>query len=627
MAAPAPSPLPFDAPSEPNQEKGPDIVVLHPGSLYLRYGFASDLSPAVIPNVIAYQLRDPSSRQIIVPAPTYASSSSVSTSAQTDGTTHDPSVEAFEREVSAVEADIRRRRYLRSNKGMLKKGLPAAFPRYQGTWYDSSNATQQLQNINQSQVDVSKPFLVGEEALQLQQQQPFKVVWPFRRGYLNTSAANQMPGEDTKPLQSVADDVERIFEYVLITKMGLSRKDIRGLHCVLVLPDMLNRDEIKTLVNVILRQLGFKACFLHQESVLACFGAGVSTACVVDIGAQKTNVVCVDDGIMLPSTCVHMDYGGDDMDRFLLKLLTQTSTHFFPYPECNPNDLQDASILRRMKESLCSCVQLDELVFPYEFKTHKIDQPTTVYRFNISDNAVIAAHGFLYPSMLDVRPLSLLHFRSLYQFQDPEDYIEDLLAAEQKPQPKPEAKDNQAAPVPEVQTASVTVQPPKQRTNFVRTGLETATTAILPLDEAIAVSLSNASTPELRKKLCMSILVVGGGALLPSLQPVLEERLKERIARIDPNIDAVQVWVNPKDSDPRFLSWVGGSVIPRFDSAKDQWLWRSRWLGEWDPAEARDELRQEETVEAKTEAARKWRKDRPLEGGVRFIRERAPIAW
>lgn len=34
-----------------------------------------------------------------------------------------------------------------------------------------------------------------------------------------------------------------------------------------------------------------------QESVCAVYGSGLSSACVVDIGDQKTSVCCVEDGI------------------------------------------------------------------------------------------------------------------------------------------------------------------------------------------------------------------------------------------------------------------------------------------------------------------------------------------
>lgn len=42
-----------------------------------------------------------------------------------------------------------------------------------------------------------------------------------------------------------------------------------------------------------------------QESLCAAFGAGLSTACVVDIGAVKTSIACVDEGQVVPDTrCV-----------------------------------------------------------------------------------------------------------------------------------------------------------------------------------------------------------------------------------------------------------------------------------------------------------------------------------
>ncbi len=50
-----------------------------------------------------------------------------------------------------------------------------------------------------------------------------------------------------------------------------------------------------------------------QADVAAAFGAGLSHACVVDVGAGKAAVSCVEDGISHPETRMHMDYGGDDV--------------------------------------------------------------------------------------------------------------------------------------------------------------------------------------------------------------------------------------------------------------------------------------------------------------------------
>jgi len=37
--------------------------------------------------------------------------------------------------------------------------------------------------------------------------------------------------------------------------------------------------------------------------------------------------------------------------------------------------------------------------------------------------------------------------------------------------------------------------------------------------------------------------------------------------------------------------WVGASVVTKIDAAKEWWVTRSKWVGEWDPFEAREEMR------------------------------------
>lgn len=56
------------------------------------------------------------------------------------------------------------------------------------------------------------------------------------------------------------------------------------------------------MVTMLLRYMKFRGVFVQQESTCATYGAGVSMACVVDIGAQKTSVACVEDGICIPDS-------------------------------------------------------------------------------------------------------------------------------------------------------------------------------------------------------------------------------------------------------------------------------------------------------------------------------------
>lgn len=59
---------------------------------------------------------------------------------------------------------------------------------------------------------------------------------------------------------------------------------------------------IQEMTHLILQVLGFKSIAVQQEAYCAIFGAGMSSACVVDIGAQETSVTCVDEAMLLAET-------------------------------------------------------------------------------------------------------------------------------------------------------------------------------------------------------------------------------------------------------------------------------------------------------------------------------------
>jgi len=42
--------------------------------------------------------------------------------------------------------------------------------------------------------------------------------------------------------------------------------------------------------------------FYIQESVSSVFGCGLSAACVVDVGDEKTSICCVEDGLVISSS-------------------------------------------------------------------------------------------------------------------------------------------------------------------------------------------------------------------------------------------------------------------------------------------------------------------------------------
>jgi actin-related protein 8 len=75
--------------------------------------------------------------------------------------------------------------------------------------------------------------------------------------------------------------------------------------------------------------LGFSSIYVHAESVLATFGANINNACVVDVGYQKINICCVEEGIIVPNTLVRKNFGGDDIDIVFSKLLARKHAAIF----------------------------------------------------------------------------------------------------------------------------------------------------------------------------------------------------------------------------------------------------------------------------------------------------------
>jgi actin-related protein 8 len=86
---------------------------------------------------------------------------------------------------------------------------------------------------------------------------------------------------------------------------------------ILVLPDFYEKTYTREMCHLILVTMGFKQLCVQQvrksdsrishaeslqESICATFGSGISNACVIDIGAVKTSIACVDEGMVIPDS-------------------------------------------------------------------------------------------------------------------------------------------------------------------------------------------------------------------------------------------------------------------------------------------------------------------------------------
>lgn len=103
---------------------------------------------------------------------------------------------------------------------------------------------------------------------------------------------------------------------------------------------------------------------------------------MVDVGAQKISVSCVEDAISHKDTRVRMDYGGADVTQTFLWLLQKSA---FPYKSCDPyTNKLDALLLDQLKIDFC---HVDLNVCGSQEKTfvvRKLNQLET-YTLQVSD--------------------------------------------------------------------------------------------------------------------------------------------------------------------------------------------------------------------------------------------------
>jgi len=184
---------------------------------------------------------------------------------------------------------------------------------------------------------------------------------------------------------------QQIWRYAFTQRLGIDKEAFARTHVVVVIPDAFGRDEVREIMRFLMDDMRVGAVMFVQESLGCAFGAGVPTACVIDIGALTTTVACVEDGLVLPQTCISMNYGSEHISRALLRLLTRPGRAFvFPFPQISLNNPQHMSILNDMKETLCDYTQDSETIQTYYFTERQRMRKPQLYRMNVSNEPILA---------------------------------------------------------------------------------------------------------------------------------------------------------------------------------------------------------------------------------------------
>ncbi|PBK72447.1 actin-related protein [Armillaria solidipes] len=607
------------APSEDTNKdrRGTAVLVIHPGSRFLRVGRASDVTPIAVPNVIAR-------RTTLTPAPVFVegisrprkgrhgtSSAADSPSVEEGSSSEDP----FEEKLSAITVSLRdRMKFYKLRVTPNAANLASTFnTAFQPEIIPEHNDPFQVEWFDES---CSEDVLVGEKALRIAdpQRAGYSVKWPIYGPNFNT--------RDYSSLRVLMGDIETILRHTLRDKLNINPRDYGMFSVILILPDFYDRTYVREWVNMLLVGMGFKQLCAQQESLAASYGAGVSNACVVNIGAKSTSLACVDEGLVIADSRMNLNLGGDDITEFLYVLLERIG---FPYRDIDLSRAYDWNIMEDLKARLCTLTESVVALNLYDFVVRRPGKPTEKYGLRAYDEIILAPMCLFEPRVIEFD-----RKRIGFQLNGHPDVTDDVLEIQGEnvtsammistqhllPSPtsgappidsqdatKSESIDVASVPAPQDSGAGTPMdvdsikdanrgsgsqqqQPisdapePIPPSSSPTSGYDIDVcfeASKLPLDVAIFNSARASGGDDKIRKYLQAVLVIGGGALVPGMAHALESRLQAIATPLVVNMEKVQILAPPKEVDPRVLAWKGAAVLGKMDGSSELWVTPADW--------------------------------------------------
>ncbi|KAF2396192.1 actin-like ATPase domain-containing protein [Trichodelitschia bisporula] len=607
--------------SEGQEPHGSKIIVIHPGSQNLRIGFSNDALPKTVPMVIARKWPENESEE-------YGGEPLPKRAKIDDELPDEPEKwfgEQFASIYCSMMSDLKTR--MRNNKRRLLPNSKELVINYnRKVLPETISEHNDPHRIDWTPIPLQNPpeHITGHAALRIpEKSQPrYKLFWPIRSGWLNEDAYSQR--------NLMFNDVALILEDAIKSQLGLTRrKDWQQYSCCFIIPDLYDRNYVTVMLDMLSREFGFKRVCFMQESLGGTFGAGYSIGCVVDIGAQKTSICCVEDGMCIEESRVNLKYGGADVMELFVKMMLYDH---FPYADINLKRRYDFLLAEELKQKFCTMNEAEMVVQLFDFHLRAAGQDTRKYTFKTYDETMLAPMGFFRPevfdhsSKLNGRRKLLDRSYDIYDGSPNDPYSTAQAVALQyagqnvptavTQAPPPLALANVATPIkqqpysllsrlndeatplsstagsprlegtPQPGRASPMLDEAEKTTNGrVDPLIERVRAAeerdrilpIMPLDRAIITSIGEGAKGDDRKlrDFYGGIMIIGGGAKTPSLNTFLETRLRELQPAYNKEI---MIGLPPRELDQQLVVWKGGSVFARLSSSgNDSWIHRQEY--------------------------------------------------
>jgi len=545
-----------------------EAVVLHPGSHSLKLGLAIDDLPFVVPHLIARRVTE-------LPAAEGAAGAREGRAA--------PAAQQFIANGGGGESDQRRavlekrRRagldtVMKEEVPLKRKSLVEDVERLNA--HNCTEAVTWADDFVWADVSHRPPFLVGADAQRVSAGSGYRLQRPIVRGRFNVQQGYTM--------RMVLDDLRTIWEHALMNELSLAlsprERNFSQYLAVLIVADLFDRREVREMINMLVHEMGFAGIMVIQESVCAAFGYGLASACVVDIGDQKTSVTCVDEGACIPDSRFVLDYGGRDIADWLLWLMKNWGKHHFPYTAASVMNPLDEMFLHELKKECCHLHKDEQTTQIFSFYERHAGQRTLLHRININQELIFAPLGLFYPAVLS---LPAERVSSVLAPLDGAIIDDDIFPETPKSQSRPK----------NVQESS----PAKSaagRSDSAMAGELTTLSEMMALHEAVVASIGSipANRKEQRKRVCSAIILAGGSSQFPGLRELLEAKANTAVPESwmqetsgnDGTMSGgkVEVLANRRkdmELDSRFLSWKGGAIVACLDTTREFWISAVQW--------------------------------------------------
>ncbi|XP_059274854.1 actin-related protein 9 isoform X2 [Lycium ferocissimum] len=543
-------------------DRGSNIVVINPGSANIRIGLAQQDIPLNIPHCIARRTSQLPKRnvqdQMLNTQVTTAQHMEreraydiIASLLRIPFLDEQAANSSYPRKMGRVDAHPPQNDMKEANftwTDVFEKNVPHSST----TEGDAPNegGTSESPTLKESKIKVEpnssarkyREYICGEEALRISPTEPYCLRRPIRRGHLNVS--------QHYPTQQVLEDLHTIWDWILVEKLHIPHRERNMYSAILVIPETFDNREIKEMLSIVLRDLCFSSAVVHQEGLAAAFGNGLPTACIVNMGAQVTSIICVEDGVALPTTQISLRFGGEDISRCLL----WTQRHHQTWPPIRTDALSkpvDLLMLNRLKESYCQIkegeVEAVAVVHSYEDGMPPGSHKTRLTALNLLIQ--VPPMGLFYPTLLvpDVYPPPPRSW-----FNDYDDMLEDTWQMDFPG----------GGAYPMWESYPIFQTKPKKED-------------IIGLAEAITKSILLTGRIDLQRKLFCSMQLIGGAASIYGLIPAVEERVLHAIPSHEA-IDTVEVLQSR--TNPAFVSWKGGAILGILDIGRDAWIHREDWI-------------------------------------------------